>query len=293
MNRGLIAVAATLMTLHVINAETVIDFEELSVFNGQPPSGDGQYFDGYGAGASDSGFTSQGVFFSTNQFGPGWSYSNANDVDSPGFRNQFAAFPGGGSVGDGSALIGSNYALVNTGSLVAADGTPQNGASLTFGSAQQLTSLDVANTTYSLLFMRDGKDTDFPGNVQIDPDAAFTDGDFLLLRITGFDGMDGQGNVTGTLDYDLANYGGPGTGDDVLLTRWDTIDLSGFGLTTSLHFSTTSSQMSEFDGEFYSDVPAYAAIDNLRLVTAIPEPASVVILTIMSVAIVTRRRRKI
>ena len=125
MTRGLIAVAATLMTLHAINAETVIDFEELSVFNGQPPSGNGQYFDGYGAGASDSGFTSQGVSFGTNQFGPGWSYSNANDVDSPGFHNQFAAFPGGGSVGDGSALIGSNYAIVNTGSLVAADGTPQ------------------------------------------------------------------------------------------------------------------------------------------------------------------------
>ena len=238
-------------------AETVVDFEELTIFNGTPPSGVGEYFNGYGQGANANGFTSQGVTFETREFGPGFSYSNAVDTTSPGFLNQFAAFPGGGaSAVDTSTVVGSNYGLVNTGSGVLADGTPTNGASLTLGSLSRLNSIDVANTTYSMLYLRDGVDTDFGGNPQFNADNQFTDGDFFLLRITGFDGEEGTGNVTGSIDYSLADYGAPGSGtvDDFRLEGWDTIDLSGFGETRSLTFQSTSSQISDF-GLFFHDCP--------------------------------------
>ncbi|MEO1529808.1 MAG: DUF4465 domain-containing protein [Planctomycetota bacterium] len=285
--------SSLLLAASFASAETVVDFEELSIFNGAPPSGVGEYFNGYGAGANSDGFTSQGVAFQTQEFGPGFSYSNAVDTTSPGFVNQFAAFPGGGaSATDGSTVIGSNYALVNTGSSVLADGTPTNGASLTFGSLSRLSSIDVANTTYAMLYLRDGVDTDFFGNPQFDADNQFTDGDFFRLTITGFDGENGTGSTTGTLDYSLADYGplGSGTGDDFRLEGWDTIDLSGFGDTRSLTFSTTSSQISDF-GLFFHDVPAYAAIDNLTFVTAIPEPSSFAALLFAGAACVHRRRR--
>lgn len=276
------------------SAETVVDFEELNIFNGSPPSGVGEYFNGYGQGATDAGFVSQGVTFQTNEFGPGFSYSNAVDTTNPGFLNQFAAFPGGGaSATDTSTVIGSNYGMVNTSSSVLADGTPINGATLTLGAVSRLVSLDVANTTYAMLYLRDGVDTDFGGNPQFNADNQFTDGDFFMLRITGFDGEGGAGNVTGSIDYSLADYGAPGsgTGDDFRLEGWDTIDLSGFGDTRSLTFSTTSSQISEFGGFFFHDVPAYAAIDNLSFVTAIPEPSSFAAMMLIGTALVYRRRR--
>ena len=204
--------------------------------------------------------------------------------------NQFAAFPGGGSGLPGGTVVGANYGLVNTGSTVLSDGTPINGASLNFGQSVNPLSVDIANTTYAMLFLRDGQYTDFGGNVINDANARFTDNDFFLLRITGHDGADGTGTVTGTIDYSLADYGGPGTGDDIRLEDWDRVDLSGFGETRSLTFQTTASQISNF-GSFFHDVPAYAAIDNLRFAVAIPEPSSFAALMLSACVGLLRRRR--
>lgn len=291
MNRFVSAGLLAVLCVAVADAETVIDFEELSVFDGSPPSGTGQYFNGYGAGATTAGFVSQGVSFMTNEFGPGWSYSNVNNNTTPGFTNQFAAFPGGGSNGDGGVTIGSNYALVNTGSSVLLDGTPTNGASLTFQSSVQLNSIDVSNTTYAAQYLLNGLDGF--GNPDFDPNAQFSDGDFFRLHINGFDGDQGTGASTGSLIVDLADYAGTGTGDDFFLDGWQTFDLSSFGATKSLLFSTTSSHILDFGGgAIFSDVPAYAGIDDLRFVTAVPESASAIFLSVIGTVVATRRRRR-
>ncbi|MEL6898216.1 MAG: DUF4465 domain-containing protein, partial [Planctomycetota bacterium] len=192
-------------------AETVIDFEELNVFNGAPPNGMGQYFNGYGAGANSAGFVSRGATFETNEFGPGFSYGNAQDTTSVGFYNQFAAFPGGGGDRMGGTNVGENYGMVNTGSGANLDGSPNNGALLTFGEDVNLGTVDVANATYTARYALDGLDGfdaffgDARGNPagDFDPLAQFDDDDFFLLRFTGLDDM---GNETGQVDHLLADY---------------------------------------------------------------------------------------
>lgn len=275
------AAIALLLTLEQsVMAQTIVDFEELSVFNGTPPSGTGEYFNGYGFGATSDGFQSKNVEFETAEFGPGWSYSNVNNTTTPGFTNQFAAFPGGGSG------AGTNYGLVFTGSDVLLDGTPNNGSRLTFDQMVNLQSVDIANTTYVAQYILNGLDgfgaPDFNANAQFDAN------DFFRLRITGFDEL---GNQTGLIDFDLANYGGPGSADDQFLSDWATVDLSSFGTTKSLVFATSSSQISDLPGiGIFSDVPAYAAIDNLTF-TAVPEPGSALLLLCGATILCSRRRR--
>lgn len=283
--RSATMVAAVLLC-QVGSAQVVVDFEELSAYNGTPPSGTGQYFNGYGSGATSTGFQSKNVEFETAEFGPGWSYSNVNNTTTPGFTNQFAAYPGGGS-GVVGAAVGTNYGLVFTGSDTLLDGTPTNGSRLTFDRLVELESVDVANTTYVAQYALNGLDGF--GSPDFNAGAQFGDGDFFRLRITGFDN---GGNQTGLVDFDLANYGGAGTADDNFLDDWATVDLSGFAATRSLVFSTTSSQISDFgSGSVFSDVPSYAAIDNLTF--AVPEPSGAMILLTGSLVVGLRRKRNI
>lgn len=288
--RTLTIIVKTIATIGLLSqfcsAQIVVDFEELNAYNGTPPSGTGEYFNGYGFGATSAGFRSKIVEFETAEFGPGWSYSNVNNTSTPGFTNQFAAFPGGGSGAAGTA-VGTNYGLVFTGSGTLLDGTPTNGSRLTFDHLVELQSVDVSNTTYVAQYALNGLDGF--GSPDFNAGAQFGDGDFFRLRITGFDN---DGNQTGLIDFDLANYGGAGTADDHFLADWATIDLSGFGQTRSLVFSTTSSQISDFGaGGVFSDVPSYAAIDNLTF--AVPEPGCSLILFGGALLVGLRRKRAV
>ena len=58
-----VAAALTLLlTLgQTVSAQTVVDFEELSVFNGTPPSGTGEYFNGYGSGQPQMDFKAKAL----------------------------------------------------------------------------------------------------------------------------------------------------------------------------------------------------------------------------------------
>ncbi|TWU04391.1 DUF4465 domain-containing protein [Stieleria varia] len=287
MNQSFIVASLVAICVFVrsVPAETV-------TFEGLLPGAD-SVFNGYGAGANSAGFELQSVTFTTNEFGPGWSYSNVINTTLPGFTNQFAAFPGGGSNGAGGVQVGSAYGVVNTGSSTLLNGEPTNGATISFAQPTLLNSLDLANTTYVAQYALNGLDAF--GSPDFDANQQFSDGDFFRIRISGFDGAAGTGNSTGVIEYDLANYGGPGVGDDFFLNSWETIDLSGFGLTQSLMFSATSSQISDF-GPFgiFSDVPSYAAVDNISFVSAVPEPSSVVLpAAVVGGAICRRRRRRV
>src|SRR6056297_3980494 len=94
---------ASLLNAKLLQADLLIDFDDLSAFTNTEP--DGSYFEGYGAGASPGSWSTEGVSFNTNTFGPGWSYSNVNDTTTGDFTNQWAAYPGTDVSGSG------NYAL--------------------------------------------------------------------------------------------------------------------------------------------------------------------------------------
>jgi hypothetical protein len=297
--RFLAATTSCLVLVSSVNAQSVvIDFEELTTFTGTPPAGSGQFFDGYSEAASSNGFDSRSVLFETERFGPGFSYSNVNNTTTPGFANFYAAFPGGGSAGDGSASIGSNYGLVATGSGATVTGAPDNGATVRFSTPSQLTSIDIANTTYAARFALDGLDGfDSMFNEAPDPaldfDAAaqFTDGDFFRLT---FEGFDSSGSSTGVLSRDLANFGNAGTEDDFFLNDWLNIDLTSLGTVSSLVLSTSSSQNTDVGTPempvLFSDVPAFVAFDNLTF-TSVPEPTCSLLFVTGAFCIGFRRRR--
>ncbi len=268
-------------------AQTIVDFEELTVFDATlaAPSGfqllgAGDVFNGFAAGANVGGFDSQGVFFNSAETAAGFSYSRFVNTTTPGFTNQFAAFPGGGSDGAGNAIAGQNYGVVFTGSSTLPDGTPTNGASLVFDNSANLDSIDIANTTFTTQYFLNGFDGFDP---EPNPLQQFTaEGDFLSLIIEGFDA---DGNLTGSSTNDLARFT---SGNLEFIDQWQTIDLDGFDNTQSLSFSLASN---DFDSTFGLNIPAYVAIDNLQFV-AVPEPNAACALFCCVLAMATTRFKR-
>jgi len=212
----------------------------------------------------------------------GWSWSNVVDPTSPGFSNQYAAWPGGGSDGSGGVDAGGTYAVAFMGSSVEPDGTPLESAVVSFDQTNQLDSVDLANTTYTARYIRDGLDGF--GTPDFNAFQQFGNGDFYRLSIAGYDGPGASGSQTGSVMVTLAED------DDFILTGWNTIDLSSLGSVRSLKFTATSSQISSFMNESYQDTPAYVAIDNLRIMV-VPEPSTPFWLIATSILAFRRRRR--
>ena len=260
----------------------LVDFEDVGAglgasgyFNGGPTDSTVPWASG---GAEfENRYTDFGGGFSGWE---GWAYSNMFDLTTGGFGNQYSAYSISGSAGAGGAGGSATYALAFPGSI---KGT--NGSLVSFGASTLVHSVDLTNTTYTLLAFRDGNVGGFGSVVQ------YQDGDYLRLTITGYDAIGGAGSATGSVDIDLANYGGAGSGDDVYLTDWTTFDLSSLGAVQSLRFSIDSNVVDTFAGIEYLNTPAYVAVDNLAF-TAVPEPSQFGLLT-LALAVVLRRRKQV
>jgi len=235
--------------VQVVGADTV-DFEDKvlspnSFYNGSDGAG---------------GFTSGGVHFNNSHdqmFGSwsGFAYSNVNNTTTPGFGNQYAAIPGAGFGGGGKYAVAFDPG---------AFGTPPT-ITLPFVAAIQ--SLYVTNTTYTFLALRDGNDgAGFVRQFGDDPGqgGAGNQGfpDFYKLLITG---KDGTGQVTGSVDFYLADYRFPNNADDFVVNDWRQIDLTTLGNVKTLTFSLDSTDT----GQFGINTPTYFALDHLQYV---PEP---------------------
>ena len=240
-----------------IFAQQVSDFESQTEFDNSGPTG--QYFNGYGSGATSGSFDVDGITFPTQEFGPGWSYSQVIDVTSPDFTNQFAAFPGSGS--EGSAT----YALAF-------------GNNVSFTSPRTIQSLDITNGTYPYLTIRDGNQFSktFGGDSGTDPD-------FFLLTITGFAGSE---IATGSQEFYLADYRSDDSNEDFIVDDWRTVDVSGLNATT-LSFTFSGSDV----GQFGLNTPAYFAADNIVTATAVPEPTALGMMLCGLGGLLLRRRR--
>lgn len=247
-------------TSAVLQAE-IVDFEELNL---NPNS----FFDGYGGNAQSGTWTSGSATFNTNLFGPGWSYSNVNDSTTAGFTNQWAAYPGTGFGGSG------NYALANTFS--------PNGAYINLAQSMAPIEVQVTNSTYAALSMRDGDGfgKKFGGDTG-------NDEDFFTVTFTGFSGLDKTGSETGRVDFYLADYRFSDNSQDYIIGDWNAVNLSALGTVQSIAIGLASSD----NGQFGMNTPSYVAIDSLRF-NSVPEPSGFILVPLGCVALLRRSRRR-
>jgi hypothetical protein len=201
----------------------VIDFEDLSL------SAESYWNGSDGSGA----FTSGGATFS-NDYNAQWaswdgfSYSNLTDTTTEGFAGQYSAIAGGG------ARNTDTYVIAYCSAFAASPPT------VTFSAAQTVTGASVTNNNYAYYSMLKGDQFA----------KQFEEGDWFTLTVTG---KDADGNVTGTVDFNLA------TGTDIVNT-WEWVDLRSLGAVKSLEFTLSSSDT----GEFGMNTPAYFAMDFLN-----------------------------
>jgi hypothetical protein len=226
-----------------------IDFES---FNPMP----GGVYDGADL-AGDFEVTGA-TFNNTYSFGccfDGWAVSNHTDTTTPGFGNQFSAYPGSGAAGS------SNYGVAYTDS-----------ATITLPFATTVIGGDFTNTTYPTLSMQQGDSfaKKFGGVSGDDPD-------FFNITIEGW--LDNA--FVDSVIFDLADYTGPSL-DDYIVTDWTYVDLSGLGTVDQLRFTFASSDV----GSFGINTPTYFAMDNLAYV---PEPSTGLMLSLGLFGLARRR----
>ena len=200
-------------------------------------------------GADGSGGFQSGNLRFLNNFNPDWmvwdgfAASTMTDTVTPGVENMFsaAAGSGDGDIAYAIAYDGGDYG--NPLPVVEVVGPPAVFASLS-----------VTNTTYAYLSMLNGDAfaKQFGGE-------SGEDEDWLLLTI---DGLDGAGEVLGTVEHYLADLRFPGaSGDDYLLSTWETVDLTSLGAVAALRLDLSSSDT----GEFGMNTPSYLALDTVTL----------------------------
>ena len=225
------------------------------------------FYDGSdGAG----GFTSGGAHFNNvnpGGFWGGFSFSQTTDTTTPGFGNQYSAVTGSGAGGSATYAVGYHDTFTPT--------VP----TITFASPMNPIGVEITNTTYAALAMRDGDAFSDPFGTPDDPsDPAGSFPDWLLLTITGFDA---GGDATGFVDLYLADYRFDDDGLDYIVDTWTHVDLTGLGTVESLTFELSGSD----DNGFGLATPAYFALDDL----VVPEPGTGALLA-LGLAGLARRR---
>ena len=209
---------------NAINAQTIIDFESLTV----PPEG---YYNGYtdysGSGEIETFiYEIEDADFYVNyssEYGGYWTglaYSNQTDLETADWNNYSAyATPAGGANESSIYVFAYSY-------------FPD---SVMFDLPVSIQSVDITNSVWAYKYMT-GED----GTGQ-----EYITGDFFILSIIGIN-PDGSHN-----DSPVAFYLGQ---DDNIVNNWTNIDLSSLGNVKGLIFSLTSSK---------DMTPSYYCMDDL------------------------------
>jgi hypothetical protein len=245
-----------------------LDFEDVGA---NLPIAGNPFYNGSSALPGPTDFTSGGATFANSftNFGggccwDGFAYSQVTDNTTPGFTNQYSAFPGGGAGGSATYAIG----FTAGGSGV---------STIDFGTDVVLSDAFVTNTTYAALSMENGDpfSKKFGG-------ASGNDPDFFVLTITGLDGF---GASIGSVELYLADFRFADNGLDYIVDSWVSVGLSGLGPVRGLDFTLASSD----NGAFGMNTPAYFALDDLGF-TVVPEPGTGTLLALGLAALRVRRR---
>ena len=201
----------------------------------------------YNGADSAGGFSAAGLAFN-NEYNPsygswtGWAYSNTTDVTTRGYLNQYSSFTGGGAVESDTYLVGYAYSGFSV-------------PTITRDPSQvgPFSSLDITNTTYAALSMREGDSfgaKKFGGASGDDPD-------FFILTIEGFDA---NGLSIGSVEFPLADFRFADQSLDYIVDVWSSVDVSSIGDATTLTFGLVSSDI----GQYGMNTPGYFALDNIK-----------------------------
>jgi hypothetical protein len=249
--------ASAVLALAVPARATLITYEDLGLapntnFHTAPLSSGGATFNNSYSAAFNSW--------------EGFAYSNMGDRTTAGFQNQYSSFAGGASGGAGVFALGYvGFTLTPTLTFPAGMDTPL--------------SLEVTNTTFAALTMRDG-DTfskKFGG-------ASGNDPDFFKLTING---LDAGGALLRSVDFYLADFRFADNTRDYILNTWQTVDISSLGSAVrQLTFTMASSDV----GQFGMNTPAFFALDNVQVV---PEPGASLLLAFGMAGFAVARRRRL
>jgi hypothetical protein len=210
-----------------------VDFESLTV----PSSG---YWNGSDAAGY---FISSDVKFE-NQYNTAWqtwagfSYSQKNDVTTAGYDNQYSVV----DPANQNNKFGLFYPSFG-GDLF---------ASLSMSGEFEPKSIDLCNTTYTALSLKNG-DTyskKFGGNTGNDPD-------WYKVTISGFDR---NNTKTGSIDLYLADFRFTDATKDYILTKWTTFDLTSLGKVYKIALAFSSSDA----GVYGINTPTYVCLDNFK-----------------------------
>ena len=231
--------ASALLAVTTLKAQTTVDFEDLPLakvdtfYNGSDEAG---------------GFTSGGITFGNKYttgggYWSGFSYSNMRNDSTPGYLNQYSAYPANG------ADASEKYAIYTDGDTLFLPGTNAN-----------VLSVELTNTTYAYLSMKNGdgysKKFGSVNGANDLPDG--TEGkDFFYVRIYGHDVND---NLVDSVDYYLADFRSEVSADHYIIDEWKSVDLSALTGVNYLTFEFYSSDMSP-NGPWLN-TPAYFAMDN-------------------------------
>ena len=214
--------------------------------------------------AGGATFNNTFTSFGSGGFWDGFAYSQTTDTTTPGFTNQYSAFPGAGA--GGSATYGIGFTSGGSGV-----------STIDFGTDVVLSDAFVSNTTYAALSMANGDafSKKFGGASGDDPD-------WFLLTITGLDGL---GVAIGEVEFYLADFRFADNGLDSIVDAWTSVDLSSLGPVRGLDFTLASSD----NGVYGMNTPAYFAIDDLTY-TVVPEAGTGSLLALGLAALAARRR---
>jgi hypothetical protein len=230
------ALVATALVCSNLTAQTVIDFENVSL---NPET----YDNGY-AGSSNffmAGFTFSNIYDAAWGSWNGFSISNITDNTSAGWGNQYSAFPGSGR-------NSSNYGVYYP------DGIIQGNSNMA------IDSFYITNTTYSAISMRDGDSYGKQFGSIYAADGTTIDGtngeDFYRVWVIA----EGIGGTKDSVEVYLADYRFANNSLDYIVDSWIKVDLSSFGIYPySISFRIESSDV----GGFGINTPTYFAIDDV------------------------------
>ena len=200
-----------------------IDFEDVSL----PSKG---YLDSIQGGLISKGFTFENSYL--GYFSNGFAVSSIVNEDTEGYGNMYATYAGSG------ASSSKNYLLAT------------NNAGVKLPSTAQLVSMEITNSTYAALSMKNGDSfaKKFSGK----------DKDFFKVWVKGY----ASGKVKDSLEVYLANFQYADSTQNFIQKEWKTIDLSKFVAIDSLNFKIESSDM-DMSGK-WMNTPSYFTVDNIK-----------------------------